>query len=102
MAFAGRTVIVTGAGRGIGRELAVRYAEKGANVVIAEVDEAQGEAVARHIREQGQVALFDTVEVGGSIPLLPTITEKIRVVTRFFAFYRVLSKKDRNKTLAPP
>ncbi|CDX33091.1 Glucose 1-dehydrogenase [Mesorhizobium plurifarium] len=42
----GKTAIVTGAGRGIGHAIATRYVAEGANVVIADVDEAAGQAVA--------------------------------------------------------
>jgi len=63
MDFTGQTVIVTGAGQGIGREVAVRYAEQGARVAIAEVNEEKGEAVARQIRERGQEALFVPTDV---------------------------------------
>ena len=33
-----KTAIVTGAGRGIGKEIALQFAKAGANVVIAEID----------------------------------------------------------------
>lgn len=33
--FAGRTVIITGASRGIGKEIALKLASDGANVVVA-------------------------------------------------------------------
>jgi len=35
--FDGRTVIVTGAGRGVGRSHALRFAERGARVVVADI-----------------------------------------------------------------
>jgi 3-oxoacyl-[acyl-carrier protein] reductase len=44
-----RVVIVTGAGQGIGRQMAHRFAEAGAVPVIAELNPAKGEAVAREI-----------------------------------------------------
>ena len=39
MDFSNQTVIITGAGNGIGKGIALLYAEKGANVVIADIDE---------------------------------------------------------------
>ncbi len=38
--FAGKTIIVTGAGSGIGRATALIFAREGANVVCADIDEA--------------------------------------------------------------
>jgi 2-hydroxycyclohexanecarboxyl-CoA dehydrogenase len=43
----GKTAIVTGGGSNIGRGIVLAFAEQGANVVIAELDEAQGAKVAR-------------------------------------------------------
>ena len=40
--LAGKTVIVTGAGSNIGRAIALAFARERANVVVAEIDEAQG------------------------------------------------------------
>ena len=44
--FAGKAVIVTGGGSNIGRAIALTIAKEGANVVIADLDIAQGEKVA--------------------------------------------------------
>ena len=45
----GRVAVVTGAGQGIGRHLAHRFAEAGAVPVIAELNAAKGKAVAAEI-----------------------------------------------------
>ncbi|MGY2701833.1 SDR family oxidoreductase [Nocardioides sp. HB32] len=48
-ALAGRGVVVTGAGRGIGRALAVRAAQEGARVVVNDLDADNARAVADEI-----------------------------------------------------
>ncbi len=63
MDFINRTVIITGAGNGIGRGIALLYAEKGANVIIADIDEAAGTETAAKIKEQGGEALFVKTDV---------------------------------------
>ncbi|MBS4213828.1 glucose 1-dehydrogenase [Neobacillus rhizophilus] len=63
MDFSNKTVIVTGAGNGIGKGIALLYAEKGANIVLADMDEKAGSQTAREINEQGGEALFVKTDV---------------------------------------
>jgi 3-hydroxybutyrate dehydrogenase len=49
MRLEGKTAIVTGAASGIGRAIAQRFAAEGARVVIADLEQAQPEAVAKEI-----------------------------------------------------
>src|SRR5688500_5398741 len=63
-ALAGRTAIVTGAGDGIGKGVARRFAAEGARVLVAEIDTANGERAARELREEfGAEALFQATDV---------------------------------------
>lgn len=64
MSFAGKTVIVTGAGNGIGRTIATKFAEAGARTIIADVDEAAGEALAAELARSGMAARFVRCDVG--------------------------------------
>ena len=59
----GKVVIVTGAGRGIGRGEALECAHQGAAVVVAEFDHETGETVAKEIVAAGGRA----VAVGGDV-----------------------------------
>jgi len=63
MDFLNKTVIVTGAGNGIGKGVALLYAKNGANVVIADIDEAAGTSTAALIKEQGGQAIFAFTDV---------------------------------------
>lgn len=54
MELAGRVAIVTGAGRGIGRATALALARMGADIVVAEVDQAGAEATAAEVKGLGR------------------------------------------------
>lgn len=60
----GRVAIVTGAGQGIGRGIALAFAKEGAKVAIVDLIEELGEAVASEIRGLGEQALFVVCDVG--------------------------------------
>jgi NAD(P)-dependent dehydrogenase (short-subunit alcohol dehydrogenase family) len=53
-----KVAIVTGAGAGVGKAIALRYAREGAQVVVAEIQEATGEATAAEIAAAGGRGLF--------------------------------------------
>ena len=63
MDFRGKTIIITGSGGGIGEGYAKACAEKGMNVVIAELNSDAGNRVADEINQNGGNALFVQTDV---------------------------------------
>jgi glucose 1-dehydrogenase len=61
MKLNGKVAIVTGGARGIGLAIARRYVAEGAKVVIADVDQASGDAAARAL---GAACCFIATDVG--------------------------------------
>jgi NAD(P)-dependent dehydrogenase (short-subunit alcohol dehydrogenase family) len=55
--FVGQVAVVTGAGNGIGRASSIRFAEEGASVVCADVQQAAAEATVAAIVEAGGKAV---------------------------------------------
>jgi NAD(P)-dependent dehydrogenase (short-subunit alcohol dehydrogenase family) len=61
--FEDRVVLITGAGSGIGEACAFTFAANGARVVVADIDEKDGQRVVDEITGRGDVALFVKADV---------------------------------------
>ena len=59
----GRTVIITGAGGGLGRAYALAFAAEGANVVVNDIRRQAAEAVAAEVKSAGGRALADDGDI---------------------------------------
>lgn len=62
--FEGKVVLVTGAGRGMGRAIALRYAAEGAKVVVSARTPSYGEQTVQTIHERGGEAVLVVGDIG--------------------------------------
>jgi len=86
MKFNDKVVIVTGAGRGIGRSIAVTYASEGARVVIAEKDPVTGRETEKLITSAGGTACFIQTDISNPAD----ITGMTRKTTELFGTIDIL------------
>ncbi len=57
MSLKGKVAIITGAGQGIGRVIAMRLAAEGACVVIGDINPVTAQHTAKEIEEKGNIAI---------------------------------------------
>ncbi len=72
-----KIAIVTGAGRGIGRAVAIRFAEEGAKVVVDDVNDAIGKATVSTITDAGGEALFINADVSDAVDAGKLISQSV-------------------------
>ena len=66
-----KVAVITGGGRGIGRDIALAYAREGAHVVMAEIDPATAEATAKEAAALGSKSLDIVADVAKSADITP-------------------------------
>ncbi len=75
--LAGKSAIVTGAGVGNGRAIALAFAAEGANVACADRDEASAKRVADEIAGSGRRAIAITMDVSSATDCERTVRETL-------------------------
>jgi NAD(P)-dependent dehydrogenase (short-subunit alcohol dehydrogenase family) len=73
-----KKAIVTGAGQGIGRSIALKMAQEGADVVIAEWNPETGNQTKKEVEAMGEKALFMKVDVANRIEVQNMVAEILR------------------------
>jgi 3-oxoacyl-[acyl-carrier protein] reductase len=77
MRFEKQVALVTGAGNGIGQEIARRFAAEGATVVIADINAAAGERAAAAITASGGKALAIATDVADEAQVAAVVAQTI-------------------------
>jgi NAD(P)-dependent dehydrogenase (short-subunit alcohol dehydrogenase family) len=73
-----KVAIVTGAGSGIGRAIAVKYAEEGAKVVVSDVNEKGGNETVSLIKAKRGEAIFITSDSSSAESNEALVSETIK------------------------
>jgi NAD(P)-dependent dehydrogenase (short-subunit alcohol dehydrogenase family) len=84
--FEGRSVVVTGAASGIGRETAVRFAAEGASVLVADLDADGAAATVDLVAAAGGRAQAHVVDVGDPV----AVTAMVQAAVTAFGTLDVL------------
>jgi 3-oxoacyl-[acyl-carrier protein] reductase len=66
MTLKGKTAIITGSARGIGKMIALELASQGANIVVSDLNEAEGKQVVDEINAKGSAAIWVKADVSKS------------------------------------
>lgn len=74
----GRVAIITGAGQGIGRGIAMAFAKEGAKVIIAEKNTDSGKSVEKEVSELGAEALAFVCDVADNEQVVNMVDQAVK------------------------
>lgn len=77
MQLANRTAIITGAGSGIGRAIACRFAAEGGHVVVADINDNAGMETVAAIEDEGGTARFVHTDVTDSVAVEAMVSQTV-------------------------
>ena len=82
----GKVAIVTGAGQGIGRAIALSLSEKGANLVIADINSKTALEVVKEIEASGRKA----ISIQSDVSKVKSIKNLVKLAVRKFSTVDIL------------
>lgn len=82
-----KVVIITGAGRGIGRRAALLFASEGARLALVDMDEQNGEAAAEEVRAQGGEAIFIRTDLTNAADVEKMVAKVVERYRRIDVLY---------------
>jgi NAD(P)-dependent dehydrogenase (short-subunit alcohol dehydrogenase family) len=97
MRFAGKAAIVTGAGAGLGRSVALQFAAEGAWTTVADLDPAAAQAVADEIEAAGGRA----IAVGADVSRPEDVTSMTQATVEAFGGVDVLINNAGVRVIVP-
>ncbi len=75
-----KRVLITGASQGMGRGMALAFAEEGARVIVTDIDDVRGEQTAVDIRATGAEAEYRRLDVANRAEVFEVVTS---IIERF-------------------
>lgn len=82
-----KVVIITGAGRGIGRTAADLFSTEGARVVLVDIDEESGSQAAEDIRSKGGKAIFIKTDLTDASQVKSMVDQVVQEYDRIDVLY---------------
>jgi len=82
MRFKDQVALITGAGRGIGKAIALAFAREGADIALAEIDVAAARTTAEEIAALGRRAIFRQVDIGDCVEAQRWVADAARELGR--------------------
>lgn len=104
MKLEGKVAVITGAASGMGAAAARLFAEEGAKVVVADVDEERGSAVAAELGDAGFFVRTDVSQSAQVQALVGAAVERFGRLTTLYnnaAPVRLVNEEDRSVTELP-
>lgn len=98
--LSGKSIIVTGAGGGIGRAACQVLAAAGARLVVSDVVLEAGEETQRIVKEEGGEALFIAADLSSEDAIAALVAQTVETYGRLDGAFNNAGVEQRNKPLA--